>query len=106
MGGIEWSVLGSVVAAIVAIGGVIVRLVDRINKADAKADAAERQAVALSASLSVARLELQSLEADLVDHRVAVAKEYVSKDTLASLETRIVEAINRLGDRLDKMLTR
>ena len=79
-------------------GGVLVRLMDRLNKSEAKSDSA---AFATTAT----NLEMERLRADLVDHRVAVAKEYVSKDTLASLETRIVDAINRLGDRLDKMFT-
>ena len=80
------------------------RLSDRITHADAKAKAAELAAQNANVAVAAAGLEVERLKADLVDHRVDVAKEYVSKDTLASLENRIVEAINRLGDRFDKML--
>jgi hypothetical protein len=57
-----------------------------------------------SLSIGIAKigLEIERLEKDLVEHRVTVAREYVSKETLTSLESRIVEAINNLGDRLDK----
>jgi hypothetical protein len=105
MGALEWTALGVLVAIISTIGGIVVRMTDRMNKAEAKADAAESQAELARLSVAANRLEIDRMENSLVEHRVAVAKEYVSKDTLASLESRIVEAINRLGDRLDRMFT-
>jgi hypothetical protein len=105
MGALEWTALGVLCSIIIAIGGVVVRLTDRINKSEAKADAALTLADSAKISVAANRLEIDRMENSLVEHRVAVAKEYVSKDTLASLETRIVEAINRLGDRLDRMFT-
>ncbi len=86
MGTLEWTAISAIVAIVIAIGGVVVRLMDRINKAEIRSATVDR------------------LEHDLVEHRVAVAREYVSKETLANLETRIVEAINRIGDRLDQIL--
>lgn len=105
MGALEWSAIGVVVTILSICGGVLVRLTDRLNKAEGKAEAADTKAAAAAISVASNGLEIERLRADLVDHRVAVAREYVSKDTLASLETRIVDAINRLGDRLDKMFT-
>jgi hypothetical protein len=105
MGALEWTALGVLVAIISAIGGVVVRLTDRLNQAEAKAETADAQANTARISVAANRVEIDRLETSLVEHRVAVAREYVSKDTLASLESRIVEAINRLGDRLDRMFT-
>jgi hypothetical protein len=94
---LEWTALGVTVTILSTIIGLVVRLMDRINQGESKADAAGKQA-------STALSRVIDAEKGLVDIRVEVAKEYVSKDTLASLENRIVQAINNLGDRLDKLL--
>lgn len=104
MNALEWTALGVAVTVLSTVIGLVVRLMDRLNKSEAKADAAEKTADGAVISFHTNKLEIERVEADLVDHRVAVAREYVSKDTLVSLETRIVDAINRLGDRLDKIL--
>lgn len=106
MGGLEWTVIAAIVTVVIAIGGVLVRLVDRLNKAEARADGAERQAVGAAASVGNAHLAIGRMERELVEHRVIVAEKYVSKETLSALETRIVDAINNLGDRLDKLFNR
>lgn len=105
MGALEWTALGVIATVVSICGGVLVRLMDRLNQAEARAETAEKVANSASIAIQANHLEIDRIKADLVDHRVAVAREYVSKDTLASLETRIVDAINRLGDRLDKMFT-
>lgn len=79
------------------------RLSDRITKADAKAEAAETAASNANIAAAAAHLEIDRLKSELVEHRVAVAKEYVSKDTLATLESRVIDAINSLGQRLDNL---
>lgn len=78
-------------------------LSDRITEADGKAKAAETAAGAANIATAAAHLEIDRLAAELVEHRVAVAKEYVSKDTLATLESRVIDAINSLGQRLDNL---
>lgn len=98
MGLLEWSAVGGIAVAILAIVTVLARLMDRLNKAESKATAA-------AISAADVKTEVGRVESELVQHRVDVARSYVSKETLASLETRIVEAINRLGDRLDKLFT-
>ena len=66
----------------------------RISDATAKAEAAGKQA-------SAATARVISLEKELTDLRVEVARDYVSKGTLDGMEKRVVEAINRLGERVD-----
>lgn len=95
------------VAGLIATGYAIVKfwmnLSDRITKADSKAEAAETAAGNANIAVSGMHLEMDRLKTELVDHRVAVAREYVSKDTLATLESRVIDAINSLGQRLDKL---
>jgi hypothetical protein len=98
MGPLEWTAIGVTVTVLATIGGIVVRLTDRINKSEAKADAAGTAA-------TESRADVERLEAAVVEFRVAVAKEYVSKDTLATFETRVLDAINRLTDRFDQLLT-
>lgn len=95
--------LGGIGASGFAIVKFWMRLSDRITEAEAKAEAAETAAGNANIQVSALRLEVDRVKAELVEHRVAVAKEYVSKDTLATLESRVIEAINSLGQRLDNL---
>lgn len=95
---------GSILGLIGAGYGILtfwMKLSDRITKADAKAHAAEQAANNANISAAAAHLEADRIRSELVDHRVAVAKEYVSTGTLERLESRVIDAINRLGQRLD-----
>lgn len=42
------------------------------------------------------------LKTDLAAFKTEVAKDYASMDTLEKFETRLLSAIDKLGDRLDK----
>src|SRR5580704_15855692 len=90
-----WIALAALITVHVTVGAVMVRALDRINAAKTEADEAKQ-----SADTNTAKVAL--LEKDLVDHRIAVARDYVSKDALRDVETRIRGAIRRLSDRLDK----
>lgn len=57
----------------------------------------------LQSQIDRANADIDHVTRELVAHRVDVAREYVSKDTLARLETQIVNAINRLGDRMNDL---
>jgi len=50
--------------------------------------------------------QINDVRKDLAEYKENVAKEYVTQNTLEKVEVRIVEAINKLGDRLDRMLER
>lgn len=99
----EWGVIIAACMLFIAVIGIVVRNVDRLNKAEAAAKAASTRADDASVAAAALRLEMERLENDLTDHRVATAEKYVSKETLASLENRIVDAIRSLGDRIDNM---
>lgn len=91
-----WSAVGVTFTIMSGLVGYAFRLAGLLGAANSKADAAQKQAAGATARVI-------DMEKQLTDHRVAVAKDYVSNDTLAKLENRIVDAINRLGDRLDDM---
>ncbi len=100
----EWTVLGIVITSLGTLGKVLVGLVNRLGAVEAVAESAQHGVHAGTIAHAASSLNIDRLEADLVHHRVTVAREYVSKETLESLESRIVDAINKLGDRLDKIL--
>lgn len=86
-------------------GGWVFKLSTRLAAADAKADAAAEKANMAALTAQALRVALDSNERDLVEHRVYVAKEYVSNATIAGLEEKLIKAIDRLGDRLDTLFT-
>jgi|SRR5581483_10369480 len=88
--------IGSLCVSGIAIITFWMKISHRIDEADAKAEAADKAAAS-------ADVRIVSVEKELVEHRVSVAREYVSKETLVSLEKRIVEAINQVGVRLDSL---
>jgi hypothetical protein len=90
----------------VVIGGIIVRLVNRINTADKKAELASDKAQEVAIELAASKITQNILERDLTNHRVEVAREYASRGMLENLETKIVGAIGQLGDRIDNMMQR
>lgn len=95
---------GSVLGLIGAAYGIItfwMKLSDRITKADAKAKAAETAAQNANVAAAASHMEIDRIRAELVEHRVSVAREYVSTGTLERLESRVISAINSLGARID-----
>ncbi len=93
----------SFLTALSILGGWIFRLSGRLAAADAKADAAALAAERAALIAQALRVALDQNERDLQTHRVEVAKEYVSSSTLAALESKLISAIDRLGDRLDTL---
>lgn len=49
------------------------------------------------------RRDVEVVRSDLASFREQVAREYVSREHLRELEDRLVSAIERLGDRLDRL---
>ena len=83
------------------LGGWIFRLSGRLAMADAKADAAGLSAERAGLTVQALRIALDQAERDIQEHRVQVAKEYVSNATIVGLEEKLIKAIDKLGDRLD-----
>lgn len=88
------------------VGGWVFKLSGRLAMADAKADGAALAAERAALTAQALRVSIDQLERDLVEHRVNVAREYVSNQTVAALETKLIAAIDRLGERLDALFTR
>lgn len=76
----------------------------RIFREPAVAEARKAQETAERA-LGEAQTAREKAAADLATFREHVAAHYVSTETLDKMETRVVDAINRLGDRLDAAFT-
>lgn len=93
----ETATVFAIVGGLASAGSVItfwMNFSNRISDATSTAEAAAKQA-----SGAIARVI--TLEKELTDLRVEVARDYVSKGTLDGMEKRVVEAINRLGERVD-----
>jgi len=97
MGVVEWGALAALVGFLLTFAGALFKVSDRLNKAESTASNANISALA-------ADIRIHQLERDLASHKEYVAREYVSRDVLSALETRLIDAINRLGDRLDSAL--
>ena len=93
---VQWGALGAFALFQIAFAGFLFRVADRLNRAEESANTA-------SVTAAAAKLRADMLEGQLVEHRVNIAKEYVSRQALESLESKLIEAINRLGDRLDRL---
>lgn len=113
----DWSAWGGSIAALMAFFvavGWIVKLTLALSRAESTAEAAAKEATAaavLAASLrgimeiseSKMRESVDKVERELVEHRVSVAREYVSNQMLANFEKKLIDAIDRIGSRLDSL---
>jgi hypothetical protein len=102
----EWSwgaltAIAAIVTLLVVLGGVLVRLVNRINENELSAKVAKDEALSAALCTTGLKMTVESVQKELTEHRVAVARDYVSKDTMATMENRILKAIEGLGLRLD-----
>jgi hypothetical protein len=50
--------------------------------------------------------ELAAVKAELAEFKVHVAANYVGNSTIEQVEARLIDAISRLGDRLDRLFER
>ena len=51
-------------------------------------------------------VNIRSVEKDLDAYKLEVAKNYATNNAISQVEERVVQAIERLGDRLDRFLER
>lgn len=92
--GLEWGE----VAALIMIGGFLLTLIGfavgvavKVQKGESAQESARK-----------AHERLDGLARELGEFKAEVARDYVSHATLERLEARVIDAINRLGDRLDR----
>lgn len=98
--GIEWPTLAALIIIatfLLALLKVASNLADRLTAAKAKADAAMIVA-------NEANTRAERAERGLAEFREEVARTYVTSDAIERVEQRLVLAIERLGDRLDRVL--
>ncbi len=95
------------IAAIAALGGVCVagvaiitfwiNLSDRISKADLRATSADEGTKACA-------VQVAAIHAAFGLYRETVAREYIHRESMREMEDRLTAAIDRLADRLDRIL--
>lgn len=87
------------------LSGYIVKITLRISAAESKAETAQTRADTASVNVAANTMRVETVAKLLSDHKESVAMNYVSNKSLESLENRLVDAIGRLGDRLDRLFT-
>jgi hypothetical protein len=96
--------LGSLSVSSIAILTFWMRFSDRITKADAKADKAIDTAEDAKKNAHEASEKVVLLSAAFSLYREQVAREYIHREVMREVEDRLTAAIERLGDRLDRIL--
>ena len=98
-GAVEWTALGVVSSIVVTVLGFAIRATFKVADVQAEAEAAKK-----SASGAISRII--TLEQQVTEFRVAVARDYVQSEMLVSLEKRIVDALDRMSGRIDDLIHR
>lgn len=101
------AVVGAVCAVIGAGTTVLTfwtRFESRLTRAQATADAAMKEAEAAAKVTADAHNRITLLAAEFGLYRENVAREYIHHETMRAIEERLTQAIDRLGDRLDRAL--
>lgn len=93
-------------ATLLAIAGQIVLLVWFLARTANTAKAALAAAEAANRHATDAHDKIAALHGLLSLHREQVAREYVDKEFLREIETRLSTALDRLSDRIDEALNR
>lgn len=91
---IEWPVIAGIVMLagfLITVIVTVVKFTDRLTKAEG--------AVEMSRE---AKAQADKAATDLANFKEKVARDYVTNTAIERLEEKLVEAINRLGDRLDR----
>ena len=101
---VTWASLAGAVGSVSAIIGFWTRYSDGLTKADAKAGAAEKAAEEAKKEVKEALEKIAILAAQFALYREQVLEKFVNRDTLREVEERLMDAIERLGDRFDRSL--
>lgn len=97
--------LGTATLAI-ALGTLVWRLATRISNAESKADTAASRADVAGINVAANSMKVEKVAQDLAQHREDTAKQYVSYAHMVTFESRIVDAITQLGNRIDNLFSR
>lgn len=96
----QWFTLGaSLTVPALAILGFWMAISSRLTKAEITADDAKQDA-------EEANQKATLLSASFALYREQIAREYIHREVMREVEDRLTQAIERLGDRLDRVLER
>lgn len=104
---IEWAGVGALAGLAVAGTTVVTFWMNfsaKIGEAKSEAAAALRDAAEAKKIASETNMSNAALAAAFGLHREQIAREYIHRETMREVETRLTAAIDRLGDRLDRVL--
>lgn len=105
----EWAVIGAIAgsaSACVAILTFWIRFATRITKAEATADEALKASEQAKRDYDLVADKLAVQTAQFSLYREQIAREYIHREVMREVEERLTQAIERLGDRLDRVLER
>lgn len=96
----QWAVFGvALIVPSLAIIGFWMTISSRLTKAEVTADDAKKDAEEANAKATL-------LSASFSLYREQIAREYIHREVMREVEDRLTQAIERLGDRLDRVLER
>lgn len=99
----SWAALIALGGFVITVGGKVWALASRLSTVESKADTAAERADAAGINVATNTMRCETMARLLSEHKESVAINYVSNRALENLENRLVDAIGRLGDRLDKL---
>ena len=85
----DWQEVIAIMAIATLLGGIFAMIWRGAQRIESKAD----------------KSELAALRSEFTEHRVGVARDYVAKEALHATESRIMDGIRHLGERIDRMFT-
>jgi len=103
----DWSgigVIGGLCVAGITVISFWMRFSDRITEARAAADDASKSAESAKSDAHQAIEKIGVLSAAFSLYREQVAREYIHREVMREVEDRLTQAIERLGDRLDRFV--
>lgn len=98
--------LGGLCIAGITVLSFWMRFSDRITKAEAAAAAAKTASDEAQKSADEAQRKVEIQGAAFSIYREQIAREYIHREVMREVEERLTAAIERLGDRLDRVLER
>lgn len=102
----EWLAPGIVLAVVLAVGGWVWNLATRIKGAEGAASEALKAAEQAKRDHQDISDKLAFQTAAFSLYREQIARDYIHREVMREVEDRLTAAIDRLGDRLDRVLER
>ena len=103
MGIVEWGAIVATCMLLLTVSGYIVKVTLRISEAEKKAELAQSRADMAGINVAANTMRVETVAKLLSDHKETIAQNYVSNRSLEALENRLVDAIGKLGDRIDRI---